>query len=138
MTAQHRHTAPAGLTKNQTLVYGALSRAGEPLSAYAILDRLRDKGLRAPLQVYRALDKLIELGLIHRLESLNSFVACQHPGCEDRESMVFAICETCGKVSEVADDTVERQLKRLATRNGFAMTSCIIELRGHCRSCGAR
>jgi len=137
MTAQHHHTAPSGLTKNQTLVYGALSHAGEPLSAYAILDRLRDKGLRAPLQVYRALDELIEFGLIHRLESLNSFVACQHPECGNRESMVFTICESCGKVSEVADDMVEKQLKHLATRDGFVMTSSIIELRGYCRRCSA-
>ena len=69
------------LTKNQTLVMGALSQAKGPLSAYTILDELRDDGFRAPLQVYRALEKLVELGLVHRLESLNAFVACQHTSC---------------------------------------------------------
>lgn len=134
MKSDH-HRSPMGLTKNQTLVFGALSHAEGPLSAYAILDQLRDKGFRAPLQVYRALDKLISLGLIHRLESLNSFVACQHPECDDRESMVFAICEICGKVSELADDSLENQIKTLAKRNGFSMKTCAIELRGHCRDC---
>lgn len=129
------HRSPAGLTKNQTLVFGALSHAEGPMSAYAILDQLRDHGFRAPLQVYRALDKLIALGLIHRLESLNSFVACQHPECEDRESMVFAICEICGKVSELADDSLEHQINTLADKDGFSMTSCTIELRGRCRAC---
>ena len=131
----HQHTPPAGLTKNQRLVYGALSHAKGPLSAYSILDQLRDDGFRAPLQVYRALDKLIDLGLIHRLESLNSFVACRHPECEERESMVFAICEVCGKVSEVADDTLEKRLNRLASRDGFTVKTCTIELRGLCQAC---
>src|SRR5690606_26549261 len=66
--ARHGHTkrepatmkAPAELTKNQALVLNALSRAEGPLSAYTILDRLRDDGFRAPLQVYRALEKLQE------------------------------------------------------------------------------
>lgn len=129
------HRSPAGLTKNQTLVLGALSHAEGPMSAYAILDQLRDHGFRAPLQVYRALDKLIALGLIHRLESLNSFVACQHPECEDLESMVFAICEICGKVSELADESLENRIKALATSDGFSMKTCTIELRGYCGNC---
>ena len=69
--------APA-LTKNQSLVFDVLTRAEQPISAYTILDRLREHGFRAPLQVYRALDKLLEAGLVHRLESLNAFVACAH------------------------------------------------------------
>jgi Fur family transcriptional regulator, zinc uptake regulator len=66
------------LTKNQALVLDVLSRAEQPMSAYTILDKLRDNGFRAPLQVYRALEKLLDFGLVHRLESLNSFVACSH------------------------------------------------------------
>ncbi len=133
MTTQQHPTA--SLTKNQSLVYGTLSHADGPLSAYAILDQLRDEGFRAPLQVYRALDKLIDLGLIHRLESLNSFVACQHPECEDRHTMVFEICEKCSKVSEVADEALENQLHALAIRDDFAVKSCTIELRGLCGVC---
>ncbi len=131
----HRHRPPSGLTKNQSLVYGALSHATGPLSAYTILDQLREHGFRAPLQVYRALDKLIDLGLIHRLESLNSFVACRHPDCVHRESIVFAICELCGTVAEMADDTVDTQLHQLAERDGFVVDTCTIELRGQCRKC---
>ena len=72
------------LTKNQSLVFETLQRADQPISAYTILDRLRDHGFRAPLQVYRALDKLVEAGLVHRLESLNAFVACAHRSEERR------------------------------------------------------
>ena len=60
------------LTRNQNLVLGALTQATGPLSAYGILDQVRSDGIKAPLQIYRALDKLVEKGLAHRLESLNA------------------------------------------------------------------
>ena len=133
---EHVH-ATTDLTKNQSLVMGALSKAGGPMSAYTILDELRDKGFRAPLQVYRALDKLVEYGLVHRLESLNAFVACRHPGCETHETTAFMICETCGQVSEITDDALAARLKLLARDAQFALRKTIIELRGTCRACQA-
>ena len=69
------------LTKNQTLVLSVLEESSIPLSAYTILERLGEHGLRAPPQVYRALDKLLDLGLAHKLASMNSFLACQHTQC---------------------------------------------------------
>ena len=106
--ANHNHQE---LTKNQTLVFGALSEADGPLSAYSILDQLRDEGFRAPLQVYRALEKLLEFGMVHRLESLNAFIACSHPECESHGTIAFAICETCGNVAEFADDAIAGHLQ---------------------------
>ena len=130
----HSEAQPA-LTKNQDLVYTALSDAEGPLSAYAILDGLREHGIRAPLQVYRALDKLQEMGLVHRLESLNSFVACQHPHCDTRATMVFAICSKCSHVSELAGDQLETELTALASSDKFSMQAATIELRGICGNC---
>ncbi|ADZ71127.1 Fur family transcriptional regulator [Polymorphum gilvum] len=135
MTAHSHHRSD--LTRNQALVYGALSDAGGPLTAYTILDRLRDDGFRAPLQVYRALDKLVEFGLVHRLESLNAFVACRHPDCEEHETIAFAICEKCGGVIEFADDRITANLKAWAKQEGFALAKTTIELRGLCRACQA-
>lgn len=60
MTANSPH--PADLTRNQALVLEALERADGPLTAYAILDDVRGDGIRAPQQIYRALEKLLELG----------------------------------------------------------------------------
>ncbi len=125
------------LTKNQSLVMGALSEANAPLSAYTILDRLRDHGFRAPLQVYRALDKLVEFGMVHRLESLNAFVACRHPECDAHEIIAFAICDTCGQVAELSDDSLTRRLKTLAKETGFLSKKTTIELRGICQVCQA-
>ncbi len=132
----HVH-ATADLTKNQSLVMGALARSDGPLSAYTILDQLRDSGFRAPLQVYRALDKLVEFGLVHRLESLNAFVACRHPGCEGHETTAFMICERCGVVSELTDGALAMRLKHLAVEAGFGLKKSTIELRGICRGCQA-
>jgi Fur family zinc uptake transcriptional regulator len=131
----HHGRTPPGLTKNQSLVFGALSRAEAPLSAYTILDQLRDDGFRAPLQVYRALEKLVETGMVHRLESLNAFVACSHPDCESHETIAFTICETCGKVEEISDETLEPRLRQLSAESGFAVKRAVVELRGVCAGC---
>lgn len=127
--------ADSVLTKNQSMVMGALAQAKEPLSAYTLLDELRDEGFKAPLQVYRALEKLVEFGLVHRLESLNAFVACSHPECEMHESIAFMICETCGSVNEITDKELTNRLKFLTSGASFALKSSVIELRGICGNC---
>ena len=129
---------PAELTRNQTLVLGVLKHAGAPRSAYDILDGLRGDGFRAPLQVYRALDKLVEMGLVHRLESLNAFVACSHP--HDHEAhghgvTAFAICEDCGSVTEFHDETIEGRLSAWQKSRHFKPEKTTIEIRGHCQAC---
>lgn len=133
----HHHERPRDLTRNQELVLKTLNHADAPLSAYDILDRLRDDGLRAPLQVYRALEKLIEHGLAHRLESLNAFVCCADANCHGRASgtAAFAICSGCGRVDEFADAEVTSRLGAWANETGFALERTTIELRGRCADC---
>ncbi|EJK82089.1 transcriptional repressor [Agrobacterium rhizogenes] len=127
------------LTKNQTLVFDVLTKAEGPLSAYTILDKLRDNGFRAPLQVYRALDKLLEYGVVHRLESINSFVACAHPNenCHSHGLVAFAICESCGQVTEFHDHEVDHRLMGWLKSQKFKAEKSTIEIRGHCASCAA-
>lgn len=131
----------ADLTRNQSLVFDTLSRADGPLSAYTILDQLRDEGFRAPLQVYRALDKLVAIGLVHRLESLNAFVACNHPhgpdAGETHGTVAFAICESCDNVAEFTEQDVVERLRDWARAEGFEAHSTVIELRGLCEACRA-
>jgi Fur family zinc uptake transcriptional regulator len=133
----HDHVWADDLTPNQALVLGTLAHADAPLSAYDILDRLRGEGLRAPLQVYRALGKLTERGLAHRLESLNAFVCCADAACHRTGTIAFAICERCGKVEEFAEPAVEQRLKGWSKAAGFAPRQVTIELRGVCSGCGA-
>lgn len=125
------------LTKNQSLVLSELQNSKSPLTAYGLLERLRPVGFRAPLQVYRALDKLIEVGSVHRLDSINAFMACAH-NHDDHHGhglAAFAICETCGRVDEFADQMVGDRLADWAKANGFLATKTGIELRGQCAAC---
>jgi Fur family zinc uptake transcriptional regulator len=131
----HSHDIPADLTRNQELVLGALTQTSGPLSAYDILDRLRGDGLRAPLQVYRALEKLVERGLAHRLESLNAFVACADTHCHRKGLIAFAICAGCGKVDEFADEVIEERLGAWAGQTGFKVERTTMEIRGQCAEC---
>ena len=133
----HHHEARPDLTKNQDLVLRTLNGADAPLSAYDILDRLREDGLRAPLQVYRALDKLVEMGLVHRLESINSFVVCAHPkqDCCHHGTVAFAICNKCGRVSEFHDHAIDHRLADWAKGQRFKAEKTTIEIRGVCAEC---
>ncbi|WP_375449805.1 Fur family transcriptional regulator [uncultured Devosia sp.] len=133
--AGHDHVWADDLTRNQGLVLGALAHSAAPLSAYDILDRLRDDGLKAPLQVYRALDKLVERGLAHRLESLNAFVACADAHCHRSGLIAFAICEGCGKVDEFADGVIEGRLGDWTAAKGFVVERTTMEIRGKCGAC---
>ena len=127
------------LTKNQSLLFDVLEKAEGPLSAYTILDKLRDHGFRAPLQVYRALEKLLEYGVVHRLESINSFVACAHPGddCHSHGIVAFAICESCGQVTEFHDHEVDHRLMEWVRGQKFKPEKTTIEIRGLCEACAA-
>ncbi len=133
----HDHVWADDLTRNQELVLGALAHSAAPLSAYDILDRVRGDGVRAPLQVYRALDKLTERGLAHRLESLNAFVCCADAHCHQGGSIAFAICEACGKVEEFVEPGIDARLKSWSKTSGFVPSRMTMELRGLCKDCAS-
>lgn len=107
------------------------------LSAYTLLDQLRERGFRAPLQVYRALDTLVKSGFVHRLESINSFVACAEPHDHSHSMTAFAICDTCGQVTEMSDHDVDHRLNEWVSSTGFAAKKAVIEFRGVCAKCRA-
>jgi len=123
------------LTKDQQRVLNALKAAGRPLGAYALLDRLRQPGFKAPTQVYRALDRLVELGTVHRLETLNAYIACSHPELCKHNFTAFAICETCGHIDEFATSDLSGSLERLIKENNFAARGATIEMLGKCQRC---
>lgn len=123
------------LTRNEQLVLGRLTDAASPLSAYDILDQVRSDGIKAPLQIYRALEKLQEKGLAHRLESLNAFVACDHSHDHRAGLTAFAICDTCGQVDEFSDFIMRQRLEGWEDANGFHAEHTTVEIRGRCATC---
>ena len=130
-------TARTTLTKNQLCVLEKLEASSGPLSAYTLLDQLRERGFRAPLQVYRALDTLVKSGFVHRLESINSFVACAEPHDHSHSMTAFAICDNCGQVTEMSDHDVGHRLDEWVRSTGFAAKKAVIEFRGVCAKCRA-
>ena len=121
------------LTKNQRIVLNLLQDSGEPLKAYLILDSLKKEGLNSPLQVYRALDKLVELGKIHKVESLNSFIICNNSNCASNTA--FTICERCGKVKEIKNNNLTEGVNELVRENKLNITRYNLEFYVVCKSC---
>ena len=123
-------------TEPRRRTYELLVAAGRPLAAYDLIALYRTGGpAPAPPTVYRALAQLTDLGLVHRLESRNTFVACtdvDHP-----HSPEFFICNCCGRAEEIAGD-VSRFVKAEAARRGFAISHAVVEMQGLCRRCAAR
>lgn len=129
---QAAHSDDLKVMRNQSLVLSAQQSSEQPLSGYTILDRLPDDGLRALLQVYRALDKLMEAGRIHRLKSLHAFVLCCHSrhGQIRPRIITFEICEACSKVNEFHDAKIEDALGKRVKGSGFKVRSTTIEVHG--------
>jgi len=125
-----------GLTETRRKVFELVIKAGQPVGAYRLLEAMQDKGTRVmPPTVYRALNFLQGKGLVHRIESLNAFVACtQH---EHEHEGQFLICSDCGKAEELADESVSEMLRDKATAHGFTLLQQTIELRGLCKDCAS-
>lgn len=115
-----------------------IADAGRPLKAYDLLDRMRatHEGA-APPTVYRALDFLLENGFIHRLSSVNAFVACHHPGGE-RHAVPFLICDRCHVAIELEDADVVEALESRARSLGFLPRAQTLEVHGTCADCAAK
>jgi Fur family zinc uptake transcriptional regulator len=134
----------ANLTELRRHVLGLVLDAASPTGAYDLLDRLRQtRRGAAPPTVYRALDFLLEQGLIHRVERLSAFVGCV-AGCTadpDGESHAhaaqFLICRVCGRVVEMQDHQVSTVLARAAKHAGYSVLNATIEAEGLCSTCRA-
>jgi Fur family transcriptional regulator, zinc uptake regulator len=125
---------PRTLVPNHQKILQILHTAGVPMTAYEILEAVRHDGITAPPTVYRALSRLIENGMVHRLESMNAYVVCSDHGHGDAPAL-FTICRDCGHVDELAEAGLVRQLQANATRHGFHVETGTIELRGRCSCC---
>lgn len=134
MNAAHPHHAHK-LSRNQSEILSCLREAKEPMSAYAILDRVRTAGISHPPTVYRALNELMQKGMVHRLQSRSAFIACGHGACDGK--FAFAICRQCGKVVEIAlSDDDQSSLLGLVP-DEIAPEQVTLEIAGLCEACRA-
>ena len=132
MTRMHKEN---NLSKNQQIIFDLIDRSPEPLKAYTILYNVQKKGINAPPQVYRALDKLVEIGKIHKIESKNAFVACKNSDCEISKATAFSICESCEMVDEISDVKLSKYLSSFNYKKGMKFKRFNLELFGLCKKC---
>ena len=119
------------LTPIRRRVFEILLENHQAMGAYDILARLNAEGLGSkPPVAYRALSFLVEHGFAHRIERLNAFIACTHPGAS--HAPAFMICRSCGNVAEAE---VSEALGPAADRAGFQIEQTVIEAEGLCPTC---
>jgi Fur family zinc uptake transcriptional regulator len=122
-------------------VLEALGKSGKPMTAYALLEKLRRFGIKAPPTVYRALDTLMQRGLVHRIETLGAFVACHDEDEEDAHAnhkAQFAVCRACGTVTELHDRNLNDSIRALAQKLKFHIERPMLELMGLCEHCDGK
>ncbi len=113
-----------------------LLREHRAVGAYEILDLLREDGLGSqPPTAYRALDFLVSHGFAHKIERLNAFVACTHPGQD--HTPAFLICRRCDAVAETHTEAARGWLGRMASATGFRIEQAVVEILGLCPNCAA-
>lgn len=126
----------ARLTQLRRHVLGLILDAEAPTGAYDLLDRLRaSRQGAAPPTVYRALDFLLDQGLVHKLERLSAYVGCV--AHDEEHAAQFLICRNCGKVTEIEDHRLAHALDDAARRLGFTVGKATIEAEGQCAACAA-
>ena len=122
------------LTQQRRKVLELVCASDRPLGAYEILDRLRETlDNPAPPTAYRALEFLLEQGLVHKLETLHAYVGCSHP--DHPHASQFLICTACGDVTEIADEAVSDSLGQAAAATGFRPSHRVVEVTGTCAEC---
>jgi Fur family transcriptional regulator, zinc uptake regulator len=131
------HERGLRLTPIRARVLGLIAEGGKPVKAYDLLDQVREgegAGAAAPPTVYRALDFLLANGFIHKLESVNAFVACHHPSTA-QHSVPFLICDRCHSAVELEDAQVVAALDERARALGFVPQAQTLEVHGLCARC---
>jgi Fur family transcriptional regulator, ferric uptake regulator len=117
-------------------VLDLLDRQHCVLSAQEIHDQLRASDRAVGLaSVYRALDVLTGLKLVHRLEVGGT--ACFEPADPSGEHHHHAICNRCGRMSAFEDEGLETLIGDLGRRLGYAVDGHDVVLRGTCPRCAA-
>ncbi len=123
------------LTKLRAMVFEEIANSHHSIGAYDIIERIAAKGTRlAPISVYRAIEALMEAGVVHRLESRNAYFACHCIHGAGREHIVLA-CERCGTIAELPAEAVFGAIAEAVRGAGFEPRVRVVEVSGLCAHC---
>ena len=135
MQETHKESKLAELNPKTRMVFEVIESSKSPPGAYDLLNNriLRTIGFKAPTQIYRALKQLLDLKLIHKIESLNTFIAC----CSEHEKgpSILAICDSCGQVQDIPAENLAAQVEKEVGKKFPGSKELKIELKGVCEEC---
>lgn len=124
----------ARFTPQRRRVLEIIASSHQALGAYDVLERMMDNETRpAPVIVYRALDFLMAHGLVHKISSDNTYLACTVDHEED--NILFLICSKCGVVGEISAKPIKDAVAVGAEEHNFSVNHQIHEVVGQCRHC---
>jgi Fur family zinc uptake transcriptional regulator len=123
------------LTTVRREILELLWESGGPTGAYKLVDALQRGGTDTvgPPTVYRALEFLMQQGLVSKIESQNAYIPCAHP--ERSHICLFFLCGGCGDSVELEDRRLERLITENATQLGFRAARHVVEVEGTCQRC---
>lgn len=122
------------LTDIRRRVLELIWQSHRPRGAYDLLEELGKEGHNsAPPTVYRALDFLLEQGLIHRIASLNAYIGCNQP--EQHHRSGFLICRECGRTLEMNLESLNQAVHQQAQSHQFEISHLLVEASGYCPAC---
>ena len=125
----------ARLTPAREQVFLLLAENNGAIGAYDLLEKLKeiDPGAK-PATVYRALDFLASQGFVHKIESINAFLLCDHFS-ECNHPVQLLICDSCGHVEEIQSNNLDLALRAMADASGFTIQKQVVEAHGKCKAC---
>ena len=123
------------MTPQRRLVLELIWKSHKPMKAYDLLEQMKHIENQAkPPTVYRALDFLLEHGLVHRISSLNAFTGCQHPK-DLHDECFFLICQSCGNANECCGSSLTSAIQQAAKKQQFTPQRTVLEIAGICQEC---
>ena len=122
------------LTKLRETVLKLIWKNHTYVKAYDLLEELKkiDDSAKPPT-VYRSLDFLMENGFIHKIQSLNAFVGCSHPG--EHNECYFLICKECRNIEECHSENINKFVQSTSSNNNFSANQITLEISGICQEC---
>ncbi|MEC8327542.1 MAG: transcriptional repressor [Pseudomonadota bacterium] len=128
-------------TQKRMEIFHTLVLANRALSPYELAHFCEnDFSLSIPVvSIYRTLDLLVSVNLVHKLDLVNKYIACAHLECQSHHPhSQFLICNVCQKVTEIhIPHTITSELSEHISKHGFQLKSPQYEFQGICQACSS-
>jgi len=122
------------LTALRKRILEIICTSHKAVGAYALLDIFKQEDPKAkPVTIYRALDFLMDAGLVHKIESLNAYIACMQAGNQHKTAIL--ICDECSNAYEIEASSFYEGLFQASKEQNFSPDYLIVELHGRCAKC---